>query len=1711
MTSPSQVLLKLLGVLLISISAFAYGGPVDGLDSDADGVWDWLDMCSHTAEGEPVDGEGCSVHDLCQCNYPWKNHGEYVSCITQTSRDFVKAGLITNKEKSDYVSEAAKRECDMRLGGLPNDTNYGDPHTPPVRQTNDTFEITFVVTGDPQFNEMFTWWGEDNGGDFIKDPLLRTQKTVGEMREHCQVADPECIGAVVVGDLTQSTDVQKIIAFRQLFEYGYPGEHGGSIYPSLHANDYTRFSWGYSLGYPMFPLIGNHDDPSEFPDSYVQKYITNLVGGRELYKFPIEKRVSGTAPHSYYKGNYAWEWGSVHFISLGLWAFYGGHEECTDATVDQTKIDWLKEYLAAVGTEKAIVLFQHFGWDRSTFSQHCDPLVYEWWSKVNAAQLVNVLCNRDSSDEPCGTEAKPRYNVIGIFSGHSHEVKYEEICAERNTENKCVVHFDNYIVNDAGPSDNGGTGYTMVHLNLWPDDAKYTRRSVNQMTVTNHDLTDFDVHVEYLPHEKNNTQFTKTTRSTHTKTGITSGFTTWDQGEPNGGRNENCATFKANGRFNDLKCHTHLRYVCRETDPVNPLISKLYLLPTEKAGAWHHGEFLCEDSNKDWVFSLPKSLEEQAYLMQLIIDSPDSSSPVWVNYSDQPEEGHWIVYPQDYFYFRSGQPDDGYWLFEDKGHGEDCAVINKDGQLDDRRCENEIHSYVCKDHDGWYIHPEKGMWKQAFDDDKCGEHGFLFPADRHEYQRMFNDLQPDLDEFGSAWISLNDINEETNWLNLDRKNKCWGLNDHGQADLPSETFRQITTGIQFSCGIRLDGTVQCWGDNSFGQTDAPSGTFLQISTGLFHTCGVRSDKTVACWGVYYYNDHGQADPPDGEFHQVSAGNYHTCGILNDDTLTCWGLDDSGQTDAPSGTFRQVSAGNDFSCGVHEEPQFEGYWKLDKDSADSSANGYDGTLGNSPTWSKDTPKSKFHNSNSLLFDRADHDYVTIPDTIHIDNLSQLSLSTWVKLNSTPSTDDSWTSMRFITLGNEKAVLRYVDFDGTDELQFYMKIDGVFHSLLVDIPWASGAWYHVAGTYDGSRMRLYLNGVEKSNKKVSGSVDTGNGVLLSHSGGGSLDGWLDEVQIYDYALSPRDVEAMAAGKQHGDTGVLACWGRDHSGLLDAPSGVFRQIDAGSDHTCGVRNDGTLACWGINEYGELDAPSGSYLQTNAGSGSSCGLRAFTPSEGYWNLDEGSGTIAADFSANSTDGTLGNSPTWSSDTAPTNFDNSNSLLFDRADSDYVTITGTTNIDNLSQLSLSTWVKLNSLPSEAKSTTYMRFITLGNDKAALRYVDIDGTGTLEFYMNIAGSSGTHYHYIFVGLLWEIGTWTHVAGTYDGHTMRVYQDGVELKAIDASGTAAAGNGVTLSHSGVESLDGLLDDVRIFNRALSRSDIQALAAGDHPGSGTLACWGRNNFGQLDAPSGTWDQVSTGGYHSCSVDSFIHPWEDDFAAGRKYNEDADCAELYTYLEDGKQTGKFYDRSCDVALDHYACRSLETGDWKITPAADEGSQWKWGFERCEAEFGGNLYPDYRFDAPITEADNERLIDLIWNQLGEHARVWVNYSDASIEGLWRHEYWENWFNQADWPYDAFGEGHCAWRKMGYPDDYGTADCDLELTVYCVGVGSTQPWPVGNFSWLEGNVRCRHSGGMMWAPPTNNSTYPLYSSIYWIRFSDQGHEGHWEDWHYGD
>ncbi|MHA2142931.1 MAG: LamG domain-containing protein [Candidatus Thorarchaeota archaeon] len=165
-----------------------------------------------------------------------------------------------------------------------------------------------------------------------------------------------------------------------------------------------------------------------------------------------------------------------------------------------------------------------------------------------------------------------------------------------------------------------------------------------------------------------------------------------------------------------------------------------------------------------------------------------------------------------------------------------------------------------------------------------------------------------------------------------------------------------------------------------------------------------------------------------------------------------------------------------------------------------------------------------------------DYVWAPSS-GIAELQELTIETWVWIDIL-----KYEMQRFVSLEGAKAVLRHDGvtdswWAGLGQLHFYMNFGGApwleeddLHDIRVNYVLEEGVWHHVAGTYDGSEMRLYLDGEFLGSHEVSGTVFNWPGVHLSWWGE-ALDGLIDEVGIYNRALSPEEINAIYNAGSYG----------------------------------------------------------------------------------------------------------------------------------------------------------------------------------------------------------------------------------------------------------------------------------------------------------------------------------------------------------------------------------------------------------------------------------------------------------------------------------------------------------------------------------------------------------------------------------------------------
>jgi hypothetical protein len=140
-------------------------------------------------------------------------------------------------------------------------------------------------------------------------------------------------------------------------------------------------------------------------------------------------------------------------------------------------------------------------------------------------------------------------------------------------------------------------------------------------------------------------------------------------------------------------------------------------------------------------------------------------------------------------------------------------------------------------------------------------------------------------------------------LKTDGTGAAWGDDSYGQIEVPAGLTNvvAIAGGGSHSLALKGDGTVIGWGDTTQGATAVPAGlsNVVAISAGWEHSLALKSDGTVAAWGN---NRWRQATVPPGLSNvvAVAAGWGHTLALNSDGTVAVWGYNGDHETNVPSG-------------------------------------------------------------------------------------------------------------------------------------------------------------------------------------------------------------------------------------------------------------------------------------------------------------------------------------------------------------------------------------------------------------------------------------------------------------------------------------------------------------------------------------------------------------------------------------------------------------------------------------------------------------------------------------------------------------------------------------------------------------------------------------------------------------------------------------------
>jgi hypothetical protein len=400
-------------------------------------------------------------------------------------------------------------------------------------------------------------------------------------------------------------------------------------------------------------------------------------------------------------------------------------------------------------------------------------------------------------------------------------------------------------------------------------------------------------------------------------------------------------------------------------------------------------------------------------------------------------------------------------------------------------------------------------------------------------------------------------------------------------------------------------------------------------------------------------------------------------------------------------------------------------------ADLSGLGNTGSIANA-TWA-----AAGHSGSALSFNGTNA-WVTVADAPSLDLRGAMTVEAWVK----PTRVGAWaTAVIKEAAPDELSYGLYASSD-SGQASAHVQVDPTTPDTYVrgapSLP--ANVWTHIAATYDGATVRVYVNGALQGSTPMSGPIQTSGGAL--RIGGNAVwsewfAGLIDDVRVYSRALSDAEVQA----------------------------------DMATPTATPPRQAGLVAAYAF--------------------------------------DAGAGSSALDASGKGNTGTLANA-TW------TTAGHSGAALSFNGSNAWVTVPDSASLDLTAAMTLEAWVR----PTQVGT---WETVVLKEAAGELVYGLYASTDT-------AQPSG---HVFPVGQRADLpvrgspttpaNAWTHLAVTYDGAALRVYVNGVQQGARAVTGAIQTSGGpLRIGGNAVwsEWFAGVIDDVRVYNRALTATELQA---------------------------------------------------------------------------------------------------------------------------------------------------------------------------------------------------------------------------------------------------------------------------------------------------
>ena len=508
----------------------------------------------------------------------------------------------------------------------------------------------------------------------------------------------------------------------------------------------------------------------------------------------------------------------------------------------------------------------------------------------------------------------------------------------------------------------------------------------------------------------------------------------------------------------------------------------------------------------------------------------------------------------------------------------------------------------------------------------------------------------------------------------------------------------------------------------------------------------------------------------------------------------------------------------------------GIWHFDEGSGitayDNSGNGNNGTLEGSPLPSWVAGKY----GQALSFIGGSNDVKILHSSSLV--VSDVTIVGWIYLTSVPSGYyDVWDNSH--TGGYGTAIGYYLI--GSDLIGRWYRGNGVSEYSYASInPIPLNGWHFIVVVAQGNTVTHYLDGILNGQTTYAQAIaDCGDTLYFAHGWGG-LTGVIDEVRIYNRVLSQTEIDELYRLNLFSPRGIATrirsftdkLGGKDTKSRVAVRVRSFTDKLGGKDTRTRVKS---IYRTFTDKVGALDSKSRfksitKLLTDKLGMNDTknrfktmvhiftdkLGLKDMPENAvGIWHFDEGSGITAYDNSGNGNNGTLEGSPlpSWVAGKY------GQALSFIGGSNDVKILHSSSLV--VSDVTIVGWIYLTSVPSGYYDVWDNSHT--GGYGTAIGYYLIGSDLIGRWYR---GNGVSEYSYASINPI-PLNGWHFIVVVAQGNTVTHYLDGIlNGQTTYAQAIADCGDTLYFAH-GWGGLTGVIDEVRIYNRVLSQTEIDEL--------------------------------------------------------------------------------------------------------------------------------------------------------------------------------------------------------------------------------------------------------------------------------------------------